>query len=102
MVANWEAIKSKEKKRAGPFDDIPAALPALAAAYKTQKRAASLGWHPDETEARRRLGEAVDDESLGSALFWLVALARARGLDPEGALREAVARFRADIDGVGP
>ena len=102
VVANWEAIKSKEKKRDGPFDDIPAALPALSAAYKTQKRAASLGWHPNEKEARDRLGEAVNDESLGEALFWMVALARARGLDPEGALRDAVARFRDDVDTENP
>ena len=102
VVANWEAIKSKEKKRAGPFDDIPGALPALTTAHKTQKRAASLGWHPDENEARNRLGRAVDDESLGEALFWIVALARARGLDPEGALREAVARFREEVGGESP
>lgn len=99
VVANWEAIKSEEKKRSGPFDDIPGALPALSAAYKTQKRAASLGWQPDQDEARRQLVDAVGDESLGEALFWLVALARARGLDPEGALREAVARFRHDVGG---
>ena len=94
VVANWETIKSKEKKRSDPFDDIPAALPALSTAYKTQKRAASLGWQAQEDEARGQLEAAVEDERLGEALFWLVALARARGLDPEGALRDAVARFR--------
>lgn len=99
VVANWEAIKSKEKERAGPFDDIPSALPALSTAYKTQKRAAALGWSADETEARERLARAVGDDLLGEALFWLVALARARGLDPEGTLRASVARFRKTVSG---
>jgi XTP/dITP diphosphohydrolase/tetrapyrrole methylase family protein/MazG family protein len=33
------------------------------------------------------LGSRLDDESLGRALFEIAAAARARGLDPEGALR---------------
>lgn len=98
VIRNWEALKESEKDRVGPFDDIPEGLPALLAAYKTQKRAAGLGFEADEGEARARVAAAVDDpdgaEALGTALFWLVAVARARGIDPEGALRRATARFR--------
>jgi len=95
VVANWETIKRDEKQeRSGPFDGIPPALPALLAAYKVQKRAASLGFQPDGAETRDQMAEALAADAVGDALFWLVALARARGVDPEGALREATARFR--------
>ena len=98
VIRNWEQIKAAEKGRADPFDDLPAALPALLAAYKTQKRAAATGFAVDEIEARARLASVLEGpegpEDLGEALFWLVAIARARGLDPESALREATLRFR--------
>lgn len=98
VIANWEAIKADEKRRADPFDGIPAALPALLAAYKTQKRAASGGFEANAETARARVDSALerplDAETLGEALFWLVAVARAAGIDPEGALRGATARFR--------
>jgi hypothetical protein len=71
-------------------------LPALLHAYKTQKRAAGVGFVADAATARRHLDAALDGEpDLGEALFWLVALARAAGIDPEGALRNATRKFRA-------
>lgn len=96
VVRNWEAIKQDEKKRSGPFDGIPAGLPALLAAFKTQKRAAALGFQPDPDTARRRLEDALAMEpaDVGAALFWMVALARSMGVDPEGSLREETASFR--------
>ena len=95
VVSNWEALKAEEKKdRTGPFDDIPSALPALVATYKTQKRAAPLGFAPGSSEAGSKAGAAIEDGDIGEALFWVVALARRKGIDPEGALREATARFR--------
>jgi XTP/dITP diphosphohydrolase len=96
VVANWEAIKSAEKKRTGPFDGIPRSLPALLGAYKTQKRAAQLGFTADTREARRNIASALDaggDSAIGEGLFWIVALARARGVDPETALLAATKRF---------
>lgn len=101
VVRNWESIKTGEKERSGPFEDVPAGLPALLYAYKMQKRAAALGFVADEAgaieEANRALEALRSDGSpaaLGAALFWLVALARARGVDPEGALRSETNRFR--------
>jgi MazG family protein len=94
VVRSWESIKAREKGRADPFDGIPAALPALVTASKVQKRAAAVGFAASEEESRARLRAAIDDGDLGEALFWLVAAARASGVDPEGALREATARFR--------
>ncbi|MDQ3958265.1 MAG: hypothetical protein M3273_08100, partial [Actinomycetota bacterium] len=104
VVANWERIKADEKgaaDRPGPFDGIPPTLPALLAAYKTQKRAAALGFEPDAETARRRavqsLEDAGDPAGVGEALFWLVAVARAVGVDPEGALARATLKFRQSL-----
>ena len=96
VVERWETLKRAEKDREGPFDDIPRSLPALLAAYKAQKRAASVGFVADGDEAEGRARAALDEGAVGDALFWIVALARARGLDPETALLERVARFRAE------
>jgi XTP/dITP diphosphohydrolase len=101
VLVNWEALKRKEKGRRDPFDDIPRSLPALVAAAKTQKRAAGLGFHPDEEAARGAAAGALEAGDLGGALFWVVALARLRGEDAEGALRRAVADFVAGIQPPG-
>ncbi|HVM35918.1 MAG TPA: nucleoside triphosphate pyrophosphohydrolase [Actinomycetota bacterium] len=97
VVGNWEAIKRAEKERTDPFDDIPAALPALLAAAKIQKRAAALGFNPDEEAARRAAADGLEEGEVGDALFWVVAAARARGVDPETALLAAITRFRHSI-----
>lgn len=101
VVRNWETIKAGEKERSGPFEDVPAGLPALLYAYKMQKRGSALGFHPPRdragTEASRATEVAAAEptpETVGAALFWLVALARAGGVDPEGALRSEANRFR--------
>ena len=103
VITNWEAIKRSEKGRADPFEGIPKGLPALQTAYKTQKRAAGLGFRATSEQAlahaREQLAGEVDEASLGDALFWTVAAARAVGVDPEAALRSALARFKA---GLGP
>ncbi|MGH2753553.1 MAG: MazG family protein [Actinomycetota bacterium] len=103
VIRNWETIKRQEKDAGrdneppGHFEGIPSALPALLAAYKTQKRAAALGFDADESHALDRLAGSwpPDGGDLGSALFWLVAVARARGIDPEAALRRAILEFQA-------
>ena len=97
VVANWEAMKGAESEADGPFDGIPRSLPALLACYKAQKRAARFGFHAQEDEARARaralLADGASADRIGEALFWLVAVARAGGIDPEGALRKATATF---------
>jgi len=101
VLKNWETIKTTEKGRSHPFDGIPATLPALLKTAKMQKRAAPLGFSAREGDARAQLTDAlageVSRESLGEALFWLVALARARGVDPEGALSSHLEEFRASL-----
>ena len=101
VIRNWESIKAEEKKREGPFEDVPAGLPALLYSYKMQKRAAALGFQPTEEEALGHVSRAVAElgmdptpENFGEVLFWFVALSRVLGIDPEGALRASATRFR--------
>ena len=98
QTESWEAIKAAERAEAGraadPLDDVPLALPALARAAKLQRRAARAGLGAALPEPA---GEKLDAAALGERLFALVALANRDGLDPEQALREANARFVAEL-----
>ena len=95
VVRNWESIKTEEKGRTSRFEGLPEGLPALLLAYKTQKRAAGAGFEADPEVAIAKLEEALaGTPDIGGSLFWLVALARAAGVEPEGALRRTVAEFR--------
>jgi XTP/dITP diphosphohydrolase len=76
--ANWETLKSAEKKRESPLDGIPLALPALSLA--------------DMVLGRLDVTPATTGD-LGDRLLALVAEARAQGIDPEQALRDAVRRL---------
>ncbi len=106
VEANWERLKTVEKRRDSAMDDVPAALPGLARAEKIQRRAASLGFdwpEPGPVIAKLReevteLVEAVGDQArtaaeLGDVLFAAVNVARHLNVDPELALRAATARF---------
>jgi XTP/dITP diphosphohydrolase len=101
VLTNWEANKVSEKARSDHFEGIPPSLPALLKAAKVQKRAAGLGFATSEAEARSSLEEvlagSIETEDIGEALFWLVALARAQGVDPESALSRHLEGFRASL-----
>ena len=108
----WEEMKAAERsrgsERASLLDDIPVALPALARAFKLQRRAARCGFdwpNADEvfgkvSEELGELREAVRsrdqtgiDEEVGDLLFTVVNLARHLGTDPETAARAANRKF---------
>lgn len=108
VVANWEAIKGREKGRDSLMDDIPSAMPAIARADKMQRRAKSVGfdWQEIEpvfakveeelTELAAEVGERTRaTEELGDLLFAVVNLARHLGVDAEMALAGAGDRFAA-------
>lgn len=111
LHADWERSKQRERQHRalhGVLDDVPLALPALPRASRLQRRAAGVGldW-PDaagviaklheelgELEVARGSGDARSiTEEIGDLLFTCVNLARHLGVDAEGALRDANAKF---------
>jgi XTP/dITP diphosphohydrolase len=90
--ANWETIKSAEKQRSSVLEGIPTAMPALNLAEKVLGRAGRVGLEASDVAASAA-GESADPgHELGTRLLGLVAQARADGVDPEQALRDAVRR----------
>ena len=115
VLANWEAIKAAERAKAGgagdakksPLASLPKGLPALAQAEAYLDRMSRLRsstppmepWAMAPWEPLANLGKdaALTPEVLGQALFDLVAWALARGVEAESSLREANARFAAEV-----
>lgn len=124
--STWDAVKAAKTER-GIFAKVEPALPALQHAGKVQQRAARVGFDfgsalaavakIDEELAELRqaifdaaaegtipAGEgdqpvrAIDNE-IGDLLFSVVNVARLTRTDPDLALRESDARFRARIEG---
>lgn len=117
----WEQIKTEQEGREGVFHDVPASLPGLLHARKVQRRAASVGFDwPDLEGPLAKVDEelaelraevaragrpapetepdpAVFDE-IGDLLFTVVNVARVVNVDPELALRQTTARFRARVE----
>ncbi len=98
VEAAWDQLKAAEKQRASVLDGIPAALPALALADATVRRARRAGLPvpqqpsaPGDDEPGRR--DPCDETSVGEALLVLVTQAQAHGVDAEQALRGAVRRY---------
>ena len=104
----WEALKAAEREShadESALAGVALALPALKRADKVQRRAARVGFDWPDAEGPRlkideELGEierAASDEEraaeIGDLLFAAVNYARHLGVNPETALREAVARF---------
>jgi XTP/dITP diphosphohydrolase/tetrapyrrole methylase family protein/MazG family protein len=94
VIAEWEKIKATEKKNgptpSGVFKDLPPRLPALMFAEavwkQIEKRRLPVEGAADAASIAR-LGTELTEAELGRRLFELAAAARAKGLDPEGALR---------------
>jgi tetrapyrrole methylase family protein/MazG family protein len=108
---NWEQLKSLEpaaKSRTSRLDGIPKGMGALQRGQKMQDKAARVGFdwpHLDgvraklaeeiaELEAARRDGDVrAMREEMGDVIFTVVNLARALGIDAEGAMRDANEKF---------
>ena len=106
LYVRWEEIKAEERAAQdrparGPLDAVPAALPALRKAREMQSKADKAGLldrsalAQSDPELARLLPEGSDEQTLGLLLWRLVAVARARGLDAEDALRAFSGRWRA-------
>ena len=88
----WHRAKADEKQRSSVTDGLPPGLPALLYADKVLDRLARRAPVPEEG---RSPGTRPADD-LGERLLDLVREARASGIDPEQALRDAVRREIAD------
>ncbi|WP_412562948.1 nucleoside triphosphate pyrophosphohydrolase [Thalassobius sp. MITS945101] len=118
QTKDWEAIKAAEradKAQKGTLEGVAVGLPALLRALKLQNRAARVGFDwPDAShvldkiveetqelvEARDQLTQAEVEEEFGDLLFVMANLARHMGVEPEGALRAANAKFTRRFEGV--
>jgi XTP/dITP diphosphohydrolase/tetrapyrrole methylase family protein/MazG family protein len=105
VLVKWEQIKAQEKKngpaQSGLFKEQPPRLPATMYAESVwkqiEKKSLAVGDAAD-VEGIRALGAELDDAELGRRLFDLCAAARAKGLDPEGALRRRADAVKAAVE----
>lgn len=112
-LAQWETLKQREADSQGRarslLDGVPRVLPALLRAQRLQSKAARVNfdwpnaraaWSKVEEEVREAAAALASadrqrlTEELGDVLFSLVNVARLEGIDAEGALTEAVEKFR--------
>lgn len=107
VITQWEAIKATEKKNGSApatsqvFKAMPPRLPALMFAEAVWKQIEKKGLPADgvvDAAQVRALGQHLDEETLGRMLFELTAAARAKGLDPEGALRLHATKVMREVE----
>jgi MazG family protein len=107
VIVEWEKIKATEKKH-GPvpnesqvFKELPPRLPALMFAEAIWKQIEKKQLPTDEvvdTAQVRALGRGLDEAALGRMLFEMTSAARAKGLDPERALRLHATKVMREIE----
>ena len=110
-----DAARSVGEEAGSLLDDVPVALPALTRAVKLQKRTARVGFDwPSLAPVLAKIEEEIAElksaiadekreggaaaskkvtEEFGDLLFVMANVARHLGVDPEGALRDANAKF---------
>lgn len=111
VLANWEALKMKEKHQdtvADAMRSVPAAFPALMRSSKIQKKAAGVGFdYTDAVMALPKVHEEADEvldaikrgdtvnltEEVGDLFFACVNVSRLVKVDPELALSAATNKF---------
>ena len=110
VLANWEAIKRKEKpERKSRLDGVPKDLPALMAAAKLQGKAADVGfdwdniapviekcreeWHELLAAVEEKEAKHIEEE-MGDLLFAIANLSRFLKVNGELALLAANRKFK--------
>lgn len=96
LDASWEQRKRRLKGRTSTLDGIPQELSAMHRASKVIGRACS---HEVDLAGQGidLPTEPIDAEELGRTVLGLVSRARASGLDPEQATRDALRELEAAI-----
>jgi len=107
VIVQWDEIKAQEKKN-GPaqpqskvFKDLPPRLPALMfaeAVWKQIEKKSLPASDVLDVPQIRAVEAELDEELLGRKLFELAAASRAKGLDPEGALRLYTLKVMAEVE----
>ncbi len=95
VLKQWDQIKAGERKRGpkqlGRFKDLPNQLPALMFAKDVYKQIEKQSMNAGELMNRSGISMASErfnsEVELGKELFELAAASRAKGIDPESALR---------------
>jgi tetrapyrrole methylase family protein/MazG family protein len=107
----WQRLKQVERGSKSVLGQMPAGLPSLTAAFRTQEKAASVGFDWPRVEevadkvqeeleevraeiSRREKGREALAGEIGDLLFAAANLSRYLRVDPERELRAAVLRFR--------
>jgi MazG family protein len=106
VLVQWEQIKAVEKAAAGKkestvFKPLPPRLPALMFAEAVDRQIEKKQLPAaDVIDAARvqALGVQLHEATLGRMLYEVVAAARRKGLDPEGALRNETARVMKAVE----
>jgi MazG family protein len=107
VIVEWERIKATEKKNGRApaesevFKDLPPRLPALMFAEAVWKQIEKKQLPAEgavDVAQVQSLGRQIDEASLGKMLFELAAAARAKGLDPEGALRLHATKVMREVE----
>lgn len=111
VLRNWEVIKQGERRtepERSAIDGVPTTLPALLKAQRTQAKAARVGFDwPEAAGAMAKIDEELSElkeaiaqgkraavvAEMGDLLFAAVNTCRFIGVDAEGALQEATAKF---------
>ena len=94
VMKSWDNHKKKEKpERESVLDGMPLDLPSLALANKVMGKAEKLGL----LEKGQSPIQVETDEEVGALLLTLVSAARAKGIDPEMALRKATTDLMSDV-----
>ncbi len=107
----WQKLKQQEQGTSSVLGKMPAGLPSLTAAFRTQEKAASVGFDWERVEdvvskieeelaevrdalARREEAPEALRREIGDLLFAVANLSRYLRVDPERELRATVIRFR--------
>lgn len=106
VIEVWEKVKAGEKTALGKvesavFKKLPPRLPALLFAEEVAKRIEKQKLPADgvvDAQAIAARAGALTETEAGRALFELAAACRARGIDPEMALRKECDRVMREIE----
>ncbi|WPJ95770.1 MazG family protein [Coraliomargarita algicola] len=94
VLVQWDQIKAAERKRgpvqSGKFKDLPNQLPALMYAKDVYQQIQKQELPAEDVIDQAAIdakAASIEEASLGKQLFEIAAACRAKGIDPESALR---------------